>query len=97
LSCTGSKRKGHNGLEASTRGSDKAMLSCATREVRPRIKFEEDKAQIQKEKEQLLMEQVRVKEAVNRALYFVIGLEQIEEDPVESQLINLVASIQQLQ
>jgi hypothetical protein len=61
------------------------------------IKFEEDKAQIQKEKEQLLMEQVGVKEAVNRALRSVTGLEQIEEDPVESQVAKLAAAIQQLQ
>jgi hypothetical protein len=40
-------------------------------------KFEENKAQIQQEKEQLLVEQVRFKEAVNRALRSVTGLEQI--------------------
>ena len=61
------------------------------------IKFEEDKAQIQKEKEQLLTEQVGVKEAVNRALQSVTGLEQIEEDPMESRVANLVVAIQQIQ
>jgi hypothetical protein len=39
------------------------------------VKFTEDRAQIQKEKEQLLAEQVGVKEAVNRALHSVTGLE----------------------
>jgi hypothetical protein len=39
------------------------------------IKFEEDKAQIQKEKEQLLTEHVGVKEAVNRALHSMTSLE----------------------
>jgi ornithine cyclodeaminase/alanine dehydrogenase-like protein (mu-crystallin family) len=38
-------------------------------------KFEEEKAQIQQEKEQLLAEQLRVKEAVSRALRSVTGLE----------------------
>jgi hypothetical protein len=38
-------------------------------------KFEEEKAQMQQEKEQLLAEQLEVKEAVNRALCSVTGLE----------------------
>jgi hypothetical protein len=38
-------------------------------------KFEEDKAQIQQEKQKLLTEQLEVKEVVNRALHSVIGLE----------------------
>jgi hypothetical protein len=46
-------------------------------------KFAEDRAQIQKEKEQLLTEKIGVKEAVTRALHSVTGLEQMEEDPVE--------------
>jgi flagellar biosynthesis GTPase FlhF len=44
------------------------------------VKFAEDRAQIQKEKEQLLTEQMGVKEAVTRALRSVSGLAQIEED-----------------
>jgi hypothetical protein len=61
------------------------------------IKFEEDRAQIQQEKEQLLTEQVGVKEAVHRALRSVTGLEKMEEDPVESQVVKLAEAIQQLQ
>jgi hypothetical protein len=60
-------------------------------------KFEEDEAQIQQEKEQLLAEQVKVKEAVNKALRSVTGLEQMEEDPVENQVVKLAEAIQQLQ
>jgi hypothetical protein len=39
------------------------------------IKFEEDKVLIQKEKEQLLTKQVGGKEAVNREIRSMIGLE----------------------
>jgi hypothetical protein len=53
--------------------------------------------QIQQEKEQLLVEQVRVKEAVNRALFSVMGLEQMEEDLVVNQVVKLAEAIQQLQ
>jgi hypothetical protein len=60
-------------------------------------KFEEERAQIQQEKEQLLVEQVGVKEAVSRALRSVMGLEKKEEDPVEHQVAKLVEAIQQLQ
>jgi hypothetical protein len=60
-------------------------------------KFEEEKVQIQHEKEQLLMEQVGVKEAVNRALHSVMGLEQKEEYLVEHQVAQIVESIQHLQ
>jgi hypothetical protein len=38
-------------------------------------KFEEEKAQIQQEKEQLITEQVGVKEAVRRSLHSMTGLE----------------------
>jgi hypothetical protein len=43
-------------------------------------KFEEEKVQMQQEKEQLLAEKLEVKEAVNRALCSVIGLEPQAED-----------------
>jgi hypothetical protein len=36
--------------------------------------LEEDKENIQREKDQLLAEQTTVKEAVNKALHFVLGL-----------------------
>jgi hypothetical protein len=45
----------------------------------------------------LLAEKIGVKEAVTRALHSVTGLEQMEEDPVESQVGKLVEAIQQLQ
>jgi VIT1/CCC1 family predicted Fe2+/Mn2+ transporter len=60
-------------------------------------KFEEERAQIQQEKEKLLAEKVEVKEAVSRALHSVTGLDQKEEDPVENQVVKLVEAIQQLQ
>jgi hypothetical protein len=60
-------------------------------------KFKQDRAQIQQENEQLLTEQIGVKEAVRRALRSVIGLEKMEEGPVENQVMKLVEAIQQLQ
>jgi hypothetical protein len=44
------------------------------------MKFEKEKAQIQQEKEQFLVEQLEVKEAVNRALRSMTGLEPQVED-----------------
>jgi len=61
------------------------------------IKFKEDKVQIWKEKEQQLTNKVRVKEATNRELHYVTGLEHIEEYPMEIQVAKLVAAIQKLQ
>jgi hypothetical protein len=43
-------------------------------------KFEEEKAHIQHEKEQLLVEKLEVKEAVNRELHSVTCLEPKVED-----------------
>jgi hypothetical protein len=60
-------------------------------------KFEEEKAQIQQEKEQLLAEQLEVQEAVNRALRSVTGLEPKAEDRVMHQVDQLAEAIQQLQ
>jgi low affinity Fe/Cu permease len=53
--------------------------------------------QIQQEREQLLAEQLRVKEAVSRALHSVIGLEKKDEKLVEHQVAQLAEAIQQLQ
>jgi DNA anti-recombination protein RmuC len=50
-----------------------------------RAKFEEDREQIQKEKEQLLAEQIGVREAVTRALRSVPGLAQMEEETVKAK------------
>jgi hypothetical protein len=60
-------------------------------------KFDEEKVQMQQEKEQLLAGQLEVKEAVNRALRSVTGLEPQAEDRVEHQVEQLVEAIQQLQ
>jgi hypothetical protein len=59
--------------------------------------FEEDKAKIQKEKDQLLAEKTAVKEAVTKELRFVSGLAQEELDSVEMQVGKLAEAIQQLQ
>jgi hypothetical protein len=60
-------------------------------------KFEEERAQAKQEKEQLLTEQLGVKEAVDRALRSVTGLEPKAEDRVEHQVAQLAEAIQQLQ
>jgi hypothetical protein len=60
-------------------------------------KFEEERVQVKQEKEKLLAEQLRVKEAVSRALRSVTGLEKKVEEPVEHQVAQLVEAIQQLQ
>jgi hypothetical protein len=56
--------------------------------------FEEDKVQMQQEKEQLLAEQLEVKEAVNISICSVMGLETQEEDRVTHQVEQLVEAIQ---
>jgi hypothetical protein len=61
------------------------------------VKFEVDREQIQKEKDQLLAEQIGIKEAMNRALRSVSGLAQMEEETADSQVEKLVEPIQQLQ
>jgi hypothetical protein len=53
--------------------------------------------QIQKEKEQLLIEKMGFKEAVTREIHCVMGLAQIEEETTESQVLKLTKAIQQLQ
>jgi hypothetical protein len=45
----------------------------------------------------MLTENIGVKETITRELHSVMGLEQMEEDPVESQVGKLVEAIQQLQ
>jgi hypothetical protein len=62
-----------------------------------REKFKEDREKIQKEKDQLLMEQTVVKEVVTRALLSMSGLAQMEEETTESQVGKLAEAIQQLQ
>jgi hypothetical protein len=48
------------------------------------VKFEEDKEKIKKEKDQLLMKQMAVREVVTREICYVSGLAHIEEETVES-------------
>jgi hypothetical protein len=57
-------------------------------------KFEEEKTQMQQEKEQLLAKQLEVKEAINRALHPVTGLDPQEEYRVTHQVENLAEAIQ---
>jgi DNA-directed RNA polymerase subunit F len=45
----------------------------------------------------LLAEKVRVKEAVNRALSYVTGLEKKEKEPLEHLVTQLTDAIQKLQ
>jgi hypothetical protein len=52
---------------------------------------------MQQEKEQFLTGEIEVKEAVNKALCSVIGLEPQVEDRVEHQVEKLAESIHQLQ
>jgi hypothetical protein len=59
--------------------------------------LEEDRAKIQKEKEQLLTKQIRIKEVVNRAFFFVTGLEKKAEEPLECQVMKLAEVIQKIQ
>ena len=59
-----------------------------------RAKFEEDREKIQKEKDQLLAEQIVVKEVVTRALCSVPGLAQMEEETAKRQVGKLAKAIQ---
>jgi hypothetical protein len=59
--------------------------------------LEEDKAKIQREKDQLLTEQTVVKEVVSKELHSVSGLAQEEQESVEIKVVKLVEAIQQLQ
>jgi hypothetical protein len=49
---------------------------------------------MQQEKEQLLVEKLKVKEAIHRALHFVIGLELQAEDRVMHQVEHLTEVVQ---
>jgi len=59
--------------------------------------FEEEKAQMLQEKEQLITEKLEVKEVVNKALRYVTGLEIKVEDHIEHQVEKLAEAIQQLE
>jgi len=60
-------------------------------------KHQEEKSQLQGEKEKLLTERAMVKEAVSKACHSVPGLAQEEQDPVEVQIVKLVETLQQFQ
>jgi hypothetical protein len=61
------------------------------------VKWDEEKSQLQKRKEQLLAEQLEVKEMVNRALCSVTVVEVKAEERVPQQVAQLEEVIQQLQ
>jgi hypothetical protein len=52
-------------------------------------RFKEERVHVNQEKEKFLAEQLRVKEAVSRALRSMIGLEKKAEEPVEHQVAQL--------
>jgi hypothetical protein len=57
------------------------------------VNFEEEKVHMQQEREQLLAEQLEVKEAFNRALISVIGLEIKEKYQFMHQVEHLMEAI----
>jgi hypothetical protein len=61
------------------------------------VKFDEEKAQLQQGKEQLLTEQLEVKEEINRVLCSMTIIEVKAEDQVMKQVAQLEEVIQQLQ
>jgi hypothetical protein len=62
-----------------------------------KAKFDEEKEKIRQGKEQLLIEKLEVKEAINKALLSVTVVEIKAEDRVTQQVENLEEVIQQLQ
>jgi hypothetical protein len=76
------------------------LEKCSTAEwenLSLQAKWDEERAQLQKEKEQLLVEQLEVKERVNRALRSVTVIEVKAEERVPQQVAQLEEVIQQLQ
>ena len=63
------------------------------------VKLQEEKrageAQLQKEKEQLIVEQTMVKYAISKACHFVSSLVQEEQEPIETQVANLIETLKQ--
>jgi folate-dependent phosphoribosylglycinamide formyltransferase PurN len=58
---------------------------------------QEEKVQLQREKEQLLAEWATVKEVVSKACHYVSSLAQEEHESVEAQVVKIVETIQKLQ
>jgi hypothetical protein len=57
--------------------------------------LQEGKSQLQREKEQLLVEWAVVKEVVSKACHFVPGLAPEEHEFVKAQVVKLAETIQQ--
>jgi hypothetical protein len=93
---TGRNSASHPGFDTSTGSTHRATQCCRTKKLALQAKFDEEKAQLQQGKEQLLAEQLEVKEAVNRALRSVTIVEIKAEDQVTQQVNQLVEAIQQL-
>jgi len=58
------------------------------------VKFDEEKSQLHKEKEQLLTEKLEVKEMVNKALHFVTVVKVKAEERVPEQVAQIKEVIQ---
>lgn len=56
--------------------------------------LQDEKSQLQREKEQLLTEWAMVKEVESKACHSVPGLAQEEQESVEAQLVKLVETMQ---
>jgi hypothetical protein len=59
-----------------------------------RTKFKEDREQIQRENDQLLVQQIGFREEITRALHSVPGLAQMEEETANIQVGKLIEAIQ---
>jgi hypothetical protein len=59
--------------------------------------LQEDKSQLQREKEEFLIEHTMVKEAVNKACCYVPGLAHEDQESVKVQVVKLAKTIQQIQ
>jgi hypothetical protein len=70
---------------------------CRKEKLALQAKWDEEKAELQQSKEQLLVEQLEVKERVNRALRSVTIVEVQTEEQVPQQVAQLEEVIQKLQ
>jgi hypothetical protein len=83
---------------AQVQGDIVKQCSTAEREnIALQVKWDEEKAQLHQSKEQLLIEQLEVKEMVHRALRSVTVVEVKTEEQVPQQVAQLEEVIQQLQ
>jgi hypothetical protein len=96
-SSTEGKRAGHKGPKKAKEETLEQRRIAKEEKDDLQAKFEEDREQIQGEKDQLLAEQIGVREAVTRALRSMLGLKPMEEETIEIQVGKLAEAIQQLQ